>query len=63
MPDRKTEKTNTFVVQILYHQNDTWQGTVKWVEQRREEKFRSSLELIGLLDEAMREQSPPGPQE
>lgn len=46
-------KTNTFVVQVSYNQNNTWQGTVKWVEQHREQYFRSTLELIRMMDDAI----------
>ncbi|NLC78547.1 MAG: hypothetical protein GX683_02310 [Ruminococcaceae bacterium] len=43
----------TFVVTVLYRQNATWQGTLKWLEGGREEKFRSALELIKLMDSAV----------
>lgn len=43
----------TFVVTVLYSQNATWQGTLKWLEGGREEKFRSALELIKLMDSAV----------
>lgn len=48
----KDNKT-TFVVTVLYRQNATWQGTVKWVEGKQEQKFRSALELIKLMDNAV----------
>lgn len=44
---------NTFVVTVLYRQNATWQGTLKWVEGGEESKFRSALELIKLMDGAI----------
>lgn len=47
-------KANTFVVQIAYQQNDTWQGTVKWIDQNKEEHFRSALELIHMIDNAIK---------
>lgn len=40
----------SFVISVLYCQNATWQGTVKWVEGEKEENFRSLLELIKLMD-------------
>ena len=43
----------TFVVQVLFRQNSTWQGTVCWTEQRKTQRFRSTLELIKLLDSAV----------
>lgn len=48
----------TFVVSVMYCQNATWQGTVKWVEGGREENFRSLLELIKLMDSTLEENLP-----
>ncbi len=48
-------KTNTFVVQVAYNQNNTWQGTVKWIEGQNEQCFRSALELIRMIDDAVKE--------
>jgi len=50
--DGKT-KPNTFVIQILYRENATWQGTVKWVDGKKELRFRSAMELIKIMEEAM----------
>ena len=47
------KKKGTFVVKIEYCQRGTWQGQVTWVEQNRSERFRSALELVRLMDEAM----------
>ena len=40
-------------MKIEYCQNETWQGKVVWAEENRTERFRSMLELIKLMDEAM----------
>ncbi|MGE4214705.1 MAG: hypothetical protein AB7E42_08020 [Anaerotignaceae bacterium] len=42
----------TFIVEVKYRENATWQGTVKWVEENKEQSFRSALELIKLIDSA-----------
>lgn len=47
----------TFVVQIIDAQNATWQGTVTWAESRKTQPFRSALELIKLIDSALKEQA------
>lgn len=44
----------TFIVRILFRQNASWQGSVTWVENNKEESFRSALELILLMDSAMK---------
>jgi len=43
----------TFVVRILFRQNSSWQGSVTWVEGRQEQSFRSALELVMLMDNAL----------
>lgn len=43
----------TFVVHIQYRQNATWQGKIMWAEKKKECCFRSALEMIKLMDEAI----------
>ena len=43
----------TFFVCVRYRQNATWQGTLVWKEKEREVEFRSALELIVLVDNAL----------
>ena len=43
----------TFAVKVIFRQNASWQGSVLWINQSREESFRSALELIFLLDGAL----------
>lgn len=50
----RKESNDTFIIQIAYQQNDTWQGTLKWMNQGKEEHFRSTLELIHMIDSAIR---------
>lgn len=50
--DNKAEKA-TFLVQVLFRQNATWQGKIKWIESGEETKFRSTLEMLKLMDEAI----------
>ena len=45
----------TFELQILFRQHTSWQGILCWKEQHREQNFRSVLELILLMDSALRE--------
>lgn len=55
----KEEKTQgalaTFVVRVFFRQNASWQGSVTWEEAGREESFRSALELLLLMDSALKE--------
>lgn len=52
MSDKK-KNTGTFVVKVLDRQNATWQGSVCWVEENREQYFRSTLELLKMIDGAL----------
>ena len=46
-------KKCSFVVQVMDAQNQTWQGTVTWLNGKHTEPFRSLLELIKLMDSAI----------
>ncbi len=43
----------TFSIRVLFRQNASWQGAVRWIEGEREESFRSALELVFLLDSVL----------
>lgn len=43
----------TFIVKVDNYQRGTWQGRVIWAEEEVAEHFRSGLELLKLLDEAI----------
>lgn len=43
----------TFVVHVKYQQNTTWQGSIQWLDRKKSQQFRSTLELIKLMDEAL----------
>ena len=52
--DFRQGRAATFVAKVLFRQNASWQGSVQWMEGQREQSFRSALELIFLLDNALR---------
>ena len=54
--DEKGQK-GTFIVQVQYRQNTTWQGQVLWAEKNEKEHFRSALELIRMIDNALSEEA------
>ena len=49
----KENNTGTFIIKIMNQQNSTWQGSLTWVEEQKTEYFRSALELIKMMDEAV----------
>ena len=43
----------TFLIKIHYRQNASWQGSIQWLEINCTRFFRSHLELVMLMQEAM----------
>ena len=43
----------TFIIVVREQQHNTWQGSLCWVDQKQKCNFRSALELIRLMDEAV----------
>ena len=56
-PDKVSTLKNgalaTFSVRILFRQNASWQGSLSWVDGNQEQYFRSVLEMILLMDNAL----------
>ncbi len=53
MEQEAERKRGTFLVRILYRQNDSWQGEVLWAEQEEKRYFKSARELLKLMDDAL----------
>ena len=47
------ETSTSFLVRIKYRQNTSWQGTVQWFDGKQTRCFRSCLELVMLIEEAL----------
>ena len=45
----------TFEINVKFMQNSTWQGQIHWVEKNQKQNFRSALEMLKLMDEALAE--------
>ena len=46
-------KMGTFYLRILYRRNASWQGQIIWAESGEKNSFRSTLELMYLLDSVL----------
>ena len=53
-------RKETFVVHIISQENATWQGQVTWLGREETLNFRSFLELVKLMDDAMAESEAAG---
>ena len=45
----------TFEISVKFMQNSTWQGQIHWIEKNQKQNFRSALEMLKLMDEALTE--------
>ena len=43
----------TFSLRVMFRQNATWQGSLTWADNKQEQRFRSALELLRLIDSAL----------
>jgi len=43
----------TFEITVKFRQNATWQGQILWAEKNLRQNFRSVLEMLKLMDEAL----------
>ena len=57
MNGSKDKKGGTFVIHIDYCENSTWQGEVLWADRNERKKFRSTLELLKLIDSALEDEA------
>lgn len=46
----------TFILEVKSTRNNTWQGTILWVQTQQKVAFRSALEAIKILDSALTSQ-------
>lgn len=44
----------TFQMRVLFRQHASWQGELQWLESGEHQSFRSVLELVSLMDSALR---------
>lgn len=50
------KKKQTFILEINDNQNQSWQGTVEWVQRQKKQSFRSVMELLRLIDSVVCEE-------
>ena len=50
--DHRGDK-GTFIVYVQYRQNSDWQGEISWQERQHVRRFRSTLDLIKLITNAL----------
>jgi len=48
----------TFKVKVIFQLYGSWQGTITWTEKNKEQHFRSALEMIMLMNGALKASDP-----
>ena len=49
----KRKIKGTFIVNVMFRENATWQGEVVWADEKKKQYFRSALEPIKMIDGAL----------
>ncbi len=50
---------SAFLVRVMYRQNATWMGEIQWLDGREKLHFRSFLEMVTLMQQAMEKSGTP----
>ena len=53
MIKKEVPQSSTFIVRVENRQNGTLKGKITWADENRTEHFRSMLEMLKLMEEAM----------
>lgn len=53
----KDKSSSTFIVKVMNQQNDSWQGSVTWADTNETQYFRSALELLHMMNDAVNSKS------
>lgn len=48
--NKRMKKKQTFIIEVIDTKDSTWQGKVSWVDGKKEQTFRSVMELLRLVD-------------
>lgn len=54
--DSRRGDHSTFELKVIFRRNSSWQGILLWLETQQKEHFRSVLEMVILMDSALRRQ-------
>ena len=54
----KSQEKASFLVHVQFRQHATWQGNITWINKGVTQQFRSVLELIRLMTEAVESGDP-----
>ena len=55
---KEHEEKATFIIHVKLRRNATWQGEIKWVDRDMSSFFRSDLEMLRLMDDALSSMGP-----
>lgn len=50
------KKKQTFIIEVIDTQQESWQGSIEWVQGQKKEAFRSVIEMLRLMDSVMEQE-------
>ena len=54
--NKRMKKKQTFIIEVVDTQDSTWQGKVNWVNGKKEQAFRSGMEVRRVIDSVVGEE-------
>lgn len=51
--ERVTSGGTNFLVSVYHQENHSWQGSIQWLDTGQKVHFRSELEMLNLMQEAI----------
>lgn len=55
--NNKSNPSSNFLITIYHQENHSWQGVIEWLDTSQKIHFRSELEMLQLIQSAVRENS------
>lgn len=55
--NKNTTTSSNFLISIYHQENHSWQGVIHWLDTGEKIHFRSELEMLQLIQSAVRENS------
>ncbi len=52
----RANSTANFLISIQHTENHSWQGSIQWLDTGERIHFRSELEMMSLMDQAVKRQ-------
>jgi hypothetical protein len=48
----RQNQRSSFLIKVLFQQNESWQGTITWLDKDKTVNFRNTTDLLEFMDSA-----------